>query len=62
MLEDSIAGCPIGGNGCIKIIFHGQQQEITAQNFLNANWNILSQINPLVNPEDLFNSDEDFVE
>ncbi len=62
LLEDSIASCPVGGNGCIKIIHHGQKQEVTAQNFLNVNWDILTQINPLVNPEDLFNSDEDFVE
>ncbi|MGM5631698.1 DUF4280 domain-containing protein [Apibacter raozihei] len=62
LLEDSKAGCPIGGNSCIRITFHGQQQELCPQNFLNVSPFIHSQLNPLVDWDDLFNSDEDFVE
>ena len=54
LLEDSKAVCAIAGTPCIEIIDHGQRTEASAQNFKNANKEIQRQINPLVNPQELF--------
>jgi hypothetical protein len=54
LLENSKATCPIGGPGCITIKDHGQRAEASQQNFKNANKDVHKQINPLVNPEEMY--------
>ncbi|NHN27602.1 DUF4280 domain-containing protein [Flavobacterium jejuense] len=49
LLEDSKATCPIGGPDCISITKHGQKSEASSQNSNNANEDIHSQLNPMVN-------------
>lgn len=49
LLEDSKATCPIGGPDCISITKHGQKTEGSSQNSKNANEDVQSQINPMVN-------------
>ena len=49
LLEDSKATCPIGGPDCISITKHGQKTEGSSQNSQNANEDVQSQINPMVN-------------
>ena len=46
LLEDSKATCPVGGAGCIEIIFHGQVAEMGAQNEENADEEVLVQLYP----------------
>lgn len=54
LLEDSKATCPIGGADCIEIIQHGQKSEASQQNFMNTNKEVHSQINPLVDIEEMY--------
>ena len=54
ILEDSKAVCAIAGTPCIEIIDHGQRAEASQQNFKNANKDVHKQINPLVNPEEMY--------
>ena len=54
ILEDSKAVCAIAGTPCIEIIDHGQKAEASQQNFKNANKEVHKQINPLVNPEEMY--------
>jgi hypothetical protein len=49
LLEDSKATCPIGGPDCISITKHGQKTEGSSQNSKNANGEVHSQLNPMVN-------------
>lgn len=49
LLEDSKATCPIGGPDCISITKHGQKTEGSSQNAQNANEDVQSQLNPMVN-------------
>lgn len=49
ILEDSKATCPIGGSDCITIVFHGQTDELTAQNVKNAEPEVSKNLNPAVN-------------
>jgi hypothetical protein len=51
LLEDSKATCPIGGAGCIKITFHGQVNAPSASNVKEANKEIMTALNPLVDME-----------
>ena len=53
MLEDSKATCPIGWPDCISIDKHGQTVEGSAQNSKNANKDVQSQLNPMVNLDDM---------
>lgn len=53
LLEDSKATCPIGGPDCIKITFHGQVAEVSATNVKNSKPEVVSALNPLVEPADL---------
>lgn len=46
LLEDSKATCPIGGAGCVKIVFHGQVAEIGPQNEENADDQVMAQLYP----------------
>ncbi|WP_445456844.1 DUF4280 domain-containing protein [Flavobacterium sp. HNIBRBA15423] len=48
LLEDSKATCPIGGPDCISITKHGQKSEGSSQNAQNANEDVQSQLNPMV--------------
>ena len=54
ILEDSKAVCAIAGTPCIEIIDHGQRTQASKQNFKNANKDVHKQINPLVNPEEMY--------
>jgi hypothetical protein len=49
LTEDSKATCPIGGPGCIEIIFHGQVAEISQKNMDNADDAVLAHLYPLGN-------------
>lgn len=46
LLEDSKATCPVGAKDCIEIIDHGQVCEVTAQNLINADPNVLAELCP----------------
>lgn len=46
LLENSKATCPIGGAGCIEIIFHGQVAELGPQNEENVDDEVLAQLYP----------------
>ena len=56
LLEDSKATCPIGGPDCITIKNHGQVAEVSQQNVKNADKQVLAELLPGFDFEDL---DED---
>lgn len=51
LLEDSKATCPIGGKDCIKITFHGQVSAPEPSNAKNANQEVMTALNPMVDME-----------
>ena len=53
LLEDSKATCPIGGPDCITIKKHGQIAEVSQQNVKNADKQVLAEILPGFDFEDL---------
>ena len=53
LLEDSKATCPIGGPDCISIDYHGQKTEGSNANGKNANEQVHSQLNPMVDLKDM---------
>lgn len=53
LLEDSKGTCPIGGPESIFIDKNGQKTEASEQNSQNANPEVQSQLNPLVNSQTL---------
>lgn len=53
LFEDSKATCPMGAPDCITIKNHGQTAEITENNIKNSSPQILSEILPGVNFNDL---------
>ena len=53
LLEDSKATCPIGGPDCITIKNHGQVAEVSPQNIKNADKQVLAEILPGFDFEDL---------
>lgn len=53
LVEDSKGTCPIGGPDCIEIVKHGQKAEVGKQQVQKEDRDVLKQINPLLNPEDL---------
>ena len=53
LLEDSKATCAVAGSSCIEIVDHGQITEPSLQNFKNADSEIQSQLNPLVDVRDM---------
>lgn len=59
LTEESKAECPIGGPGCIKIFKHGQTAEVGEQQMQKADRDIVNQINPLVDYENV--EDAEFV-
>lgn len=48
LLEDSKASCPIGGKDCIRIVKSGQIGEPTKKNLQNADSDLQSHVNPVV--------------
>lgn len=48
LVEDSKGTCPIGGPDCIEVDKHGQKAEVGKQNFKEADPEMHSQINPMV--------------
>lgn len=48
LVEDSKGTCPIGGPDCIEVDKHGQKAEAGKQNFKEADPEVHSQINPMV--------------
>jgi len=59
LVENSKATCPIGGPDCIVITKHGQKAEISKQQLLRSDREILRQINPLIDLDDF--EDEDSI-
>ncbi|TWP31053.1 DUF4280 domain-containing protein [Apibacter muscae] len=59
LLEDSKAICAIAGTPCISIEWHGQIMELAEQNFKNVNTDIHSQLNPLVDLNELMQDEEE---
>ena len=53
LLEGSKATCAISGAPCVSITFHGQTAEPSTSNFEEAEEDVISQINPIVNPVQL---------
>ncbi|WP_084426523.1 DUF4280 domain-containing protein [Aequorivita capsosiphonis] len=51
LLEDSKATCAIAGSPCVKINFHGQVAEPSAQNVENTDEDITAQLLPQINPK-----------
>jgi hypothetical protein len=62
LLEDSTAECPIGGSGCIKIIFHGQVTDVHSRHFEKFDETVLQQLMPLTDVNEIINDIEDWVE
>lgn len=56
LVENSKATCPIGGSDCIEITKHGQKAEVGKQQMQKADQDVVKQINPLLNLDEL---DED---
>jgi len=59
LLEDSKATCPIGGKDCISILKTGQIGEPTKKNIKNADNELQSHVNPLVNMQN-FDANEPY--
>lgn len=59
LLEDSLATCPIGGAGCIQIVYHGQIAEMTQQNFENTNNKTQTVLNPGVDTKQVLSPEPD---
>ncbi|WP_295811469.1 DUF4280 domain-containing protein [uncultured Apibacter sp.] len=53
LLEDSKAVCAVAGTPCISITHHGQIEEPSMQNFKNVDRKIQSQLNPLIDIQDM---------
>ncbi len=53
LLEDSKATCPIAGSPCISIINHGQSTAGSESSAKEANEEVQSQLNPMVDLDDL---------
>ena len=51
ILDSSKGTCPIGAQGCISIIWHGQVSTPTIQQTENVDLDTIAQINPLANPK-----------
>lgn len=56
LLEDSMAICAIAGSPCVKVTDHGQVTEAGEQNMKNADEDTSAQLNPLVNPSEISNT------
>lgn len=50
LLEGSEATCAISGAPCVSIIFHGQVGEPSESSFEEADEDVISQVNPVMNP------------
>lgn len=53
ILKSSKAVCAIAGSPCIEFIDDGQTEEIAPQNFENVDKEVHTQLNPLINIEDM---------
>lgn len=58
LLEDSKTVCAIAGTPCISITHHGQIEEPSFQNFKNADRKIQNQLNPLIDIQDMEETEE----
>ncbi|MDM1409101.1 DUF4280 domain-containing protein [Myroides sp. DF42-4-2] len=56
LLEDSKGSCPIGGKDCVVITFHGQTAEVTQKNVDKADKEVLTELCPLVDLEEVDNT------
>ncbi|SNS04274.1 DUF4280 domain-containing protein [Flavobacterium sp. ov086] len=48
LVENSKGTCPMGAPDCIEVVKHGQKSETGKQNFKDADPELHSQINPMV--------------
>lgn len=62
LLNDSTAGCPIGGAGCITIVNHGQTAELSKQNLKKADPAVQQVLNPAVNIQKMIEKQHDGAE
>lgn len=58
LIEDSKATCPIGGKDCIMIIKSGQIGEPTKKNVENADEELQSHVNPLVDMKNYYQGND----
>ncbi len=59
LLEDSTADCPVGGSGCISIVFHGQQAELSKSNFRKVDPQLCDLMNPAGDMENIQQESEE---
>lgn len=57
LLEGSMATCAISGAPCVSITFHGQTGEPSESSFEQADVDVISQVNPVVNPTEINKED-----
>lgn len=57
LTEASKAECPFGGPGSIEIFKHGQTAEVGEQQMQKADRDVVNQINPLIDLEDIDTTD-----
>ena len=53
LLDDSKATCPIGGNGCITLMNHGQSAGMTQEEIDEADKELMAQLYPFGDLQDL---------
>lgn len=53
LLEDNKATCSFGGTPCVEIMFHGQVAVPSAQNIDNADQEIINQMAPMINTNEI---------
>ncbi|HCO66292.1 MAG TPA: DUF4280 domain-containing protein [Dysgonomonas sp.] len=53
ILDDSKATCPIGGADCIRIIFHGQTDDVSPSECAEAEPMVTKSLNPAVPAADI---------
>ena len=58
ILEDSRAVCSVAGTPCISITHHGQIEDPSAQNFKNADRKIQSLLNPLIDVQNMEDTED----
>ncbi len=53
LTEDSKAICPVGGNPCIEIVWHGQTVTAPDSDVKKSDKRVQSQLNPLVDTQEI---------
>lgn len=53
LTEDSKAICPVGGNACIEVVWHGQTVAAGASGLAKTDKRAHAALNPLINTEEI---------